>query len=386
MRILHCCLAAFYIDNYSYQENILPRIHSELGYEVQIVASTETYITKTKIGYVEPSSYISSDGIKISRLGYNKLLPHFIMKKLRIYVGLSKILDEFKPDIIFLHDVQFIDVSKIIKYAKKNPKVKIFADCHTDFINSARNWFSKNILHGIIYKHCANLIEPYTKKFFGVLPARMDFLKEMYKLPDKKIELLVMGADDSKINFDNKKEIRNNIREKLNISNNDFLMVTGGKIDKRKNIHLLLKAVSELNKKDIKLILFGLPDEDMKIEIDKYSNNKTIRNIGWIESNKVYDFFLASDLAIFPGTHSVLWEQAVGTGLPCVFRKWKGFEHVDIGGNCKFIYNDNVEEIKDVIMEIYNNKEIYNNMKNKSFTRGREFFSYIDIAKRAIGL
>ena len=44
MKILHCCLAAFYIDNYGYQENILPKIHQIHGHEVKIVASTETFI------------------------------------------------------------------------------------------------------------------------------------------------------------------------------------------------------------------------------------------------------------------------------------------------------------------------------------------------------
>ena len=44
MKILHCCLAAFYIDNFSYQENIFPKIHKLQGHQVHIIASTETYL------------------------------------------------------------------------------------------------------------------------------------------------------------------------------------------------------------------------------------------------------------------------------------------------------------------------------------------------------
>lgn len=39
MKILHLCLACFYIDGYTYQENILPRINREDGHDVRILAS-----------------------------------------------------------------------------------------------------------------------------------------------------------------------------------------------------------------------------------------------------------------------------------------------------------------------------------------------------------
>lgn len=43
MKILHLCLANFYIDNYSYQENMLPKFHKKLGYEVEIIASMQSF-------------------------------------------------------------------------------------------------------------------------------------------------------------------------------------------------------------------------------------------------------------------------------------------------------------------------------------------------------
>ena len=50
MKILHLCLANFYVDEFNYQENILPRINKLDGHEVYILASTETFINNTKIG------------------------------------------------------------------------------------------------------------------------------------------------------------------------------------------------------------------------------------------------------------------------------------------------------------------------------------------------
>jgi 1,2-diacylglycerol 3-alpha-glucosyltransferase len=384
VKILHCCLAAFYIDNYSYQENILPRMHKLQGHEVAILASTETFIDNTAHGYLKPSSYNTKEGIPITRLPYIKWLPHFIARKFRIYEGVLKVVENFRPDIIFLHDCQFISITEIASYANKNKNVRIYVDGHTDFINSARNWLSRRILHGLIYRWCARKIEPYTTRFYGVLPLRVDFFRTVYEISEKKTELLVLGADDCVVNLAKRDEIRTAIRKTLNLKSSDFVLVTGGKIDQRKKIHILIKAVNELQKEDIKLIVFGSTNQQMKNEIDMLSKALNIRYIGWIPSEKIYDYFLAADLGYFPGTHSVLWEQAIGVGLPCVFKKWYGIEHVDVGGNCLFINNADIDEIKKSILSIYQDNNLLMKMRKIAQEKGVPSFSYYEIAKRAI--
>lgn len=383
MKILHCCLANFYIDNYGYQENIMPKMHKLQGHEVQIVASTETFINNKNLGYIKPSKYLTKEGIIINRIPYVKYLPLFITKKLRIYSGLSSILNDFHPDIIFLHDVQFISVKEIVNYCKKN-KVIVYADCHTDFVNSARNWISKNILHKIIYKWCANIIEPYTRKFYGVLPLRVDFLRKVYKIPENKLDLLVMGADDSQFDFNKKNSIRSRFRKEHNISEKDFLVVTGGKIDSAKNIHILLQAISEINNENIKIVFFGSIKEDIKNEILKYIDDSIVKYLGWLDSNQIYDVLLSSDLAIYPGTHSVLWEQSIGVGLPCILKRWKGMEHFDVGGNCIFIDEINAINIKEKILLLYNDSQMFKMMKDVSMNIGANKFQYSKISKYAI--
>ena len=359
-------------------------MHKLQGHEVAILASTETYINNRVLGYVEPRSYYTEEGIPITRLSYAKGIPHGLAKKLRIYPGLYKAVEAFAPDILFLHDCQFISIRKIALYAKKYPNVKIYVDGHTDFMNSAKNWVSKNILHGIIYKHCAKVIEPYTSKFYGVLPVRVDFFQTMYDIPAEKTELLPMGADDTKVDLSRRDDIRSLIRGSLGIQDSDFVIVSGGKIDHRKNIHVLMRAVNEINEKNIKLIVFGSTNDQMKSEIVALSKHDCIKHVGWITSKKTYNYFLASDLAVFPGTHSVLWEQAVGVGLPCVFKKWDGIQHVDLGGNCLFLNTASNEEIKKVILEIYQHKDMYLEMKQVAMDKGISEFSYYKIAKRAI--
>lgn len=386
MRILHCCLANFYIDNYGYQENILPRIHQLMGHDVQIVASTETYIDNKSLSYVTPSTYKTNDGIKITRIPYWRWLPEKIVRKVRVYTGLKTILNDFKPDIIFLHDAQFYNVQTIKKFAKEN-KVKIFADCHTDLINSGRNWVSLNILHKIIYKYYIKQITPFLTKFYGTLPLRVDFLRKIYGVPNDKLGLLPLGADDTEFDINDKQKLRKEVRERLKIGENDFVIITGGKIDRRKNIQLLIKAVKNIKRDDIKLILFGSISTEMLSEIEDLSSGmKNLIRLGWLSTKEIYPLLFASDLGFYPGTHSVLWEQSVGVGLPCVFKRWDGIGHVDVGGNCLFIEHAETREIEEKIKLLSTEKSIYNQLLKNSVEKGIPMFSYTKIAEKAIKL
>lgn len=390
MRVLHCCLAAFYIDDFGYQENILPKIHKMQGHEVKIIASTETYGKNRVLKYVEPKSYLTKEGIPITRLPYVNIINFSLSRKLRKYSGLYKELLTFQPDIIFLHDVQFMSVDEIIKYKIKYPSTKIVADSHTDLFNSGRSWLSLNILHKVIYKLFAKKIEPYVEWFYGTLPIRNQFLQEVYGIAKNKIKLLPFGTDDTMYSVKNRNEIRNEVRLELGLSETDFVLITGGKIDKRKNIHNLLKAfekVKSSNKfQNLKLILFGSPTPDMLETINGLLNQiKDIIYLEWLKPVDFHKYFFASDLAFYPGTHSVLWEESVGLGIPCVFRKWDGITHLNVGNNCSFINDgEDVEEIKDSILELLNNPTKYLELKNNAQKLGPENFSYSLIANKSI--
>lgn len=383
MKILHICLANFYIDNHSYQENILTKYHKKLGHEVEIIASLVSFDENGNTCLLDKgSSYINEHGIPITRLEYKKNLTS---KRLRKYLGTYKAISKANPDIIFIHGCQFVDIKEVVNYLKENPNITVYVDNHADFVNSAKNWLSKNILHKIIWKKCAHIIEPYTKKFYGVLPARVDFLKKVYKLPEEKIELLLMGADDERVLEVKKNNSRDEIRKKHSIEPNDFLIITGGKINETKRQTLLLmEAVHQINRENVKLIVFGSVIEELKEAVIELADDSNVKYIGWINSEKSYDYFIASDLVVFPGSHSVLWEQAVGQGIPVMVKYWKGITHIDLTGNCIFLYDDSIAEMKEKIEYLVNNSNLYNDMKKNAEEKGLKNFSYLNIAKDSI--
>lgn len=384
MRILHCCLAQFYVDSYGYQENVLPAAHRRDGHDVAIVASTETYIDNAELGYVKPSSYISAEGIPITRLAYSRGLPHKLARKLRFYRGLYRLIVDFDPDILFLHDCQFLGVHSVARFVSSRPKVTVYVDSHTDFGNSARSWLSRNILHRLVYRHCVRVIEPYVTRFYGTLPVRVSFLEQVYGTDSRKTELLELGADDSKIHWERSEEIRSAYRAQLGLRESDYLIVSGGKIDRRKDIVELMKWMTAATRDDIHLAVFGTPSAEMRNEFEMLSASDSITSLGWLSTEEVYELFLAADLAVFPGTHSVLWEQATGTGCPCIFRKWPGVTHLDVGGNCIFVASSAPEELSRAIEEVLDTNGMLSRMSAVAATEGVRRFSYSEIARRAI--
>lgn len=386
MKIVHICLGCFYIDNYSYQENMLPKFHKQMGLDVEIIASTLSFDKNGNACNIEPRVYLNEYGIKVTRLAYKRYIPSRIAKFLRIYEGFSAALENAKPNIIFVHGCQFCDIRIIVEYAKTH-NITIYVDNHADFSNSATNWLSKNILHKGLWRYCAHLIEPYTKMFYGVLPVRVDFLKNIYKLPKDKCQLLVMGADDELVEKAKENGARETVRFRYGINSGDFLIITGGKIDRWKTQTLLLmEAVHKIHRSDVKLLVFGSVTEDLKSKIEKLADGHVVQFIGWVKSCDSYELFEAADLVVFPGRHSVMWEQVVGQGIPIVVKDWPGTHHVDLGGNVCYLENDSVSGIQDTLNRIISQPDVYNDMKKAAQEKGLKEFSYKEISKRSIDL
>lgn len=387
-KIVHVMVACFYKNGFGYQENILPAKHKELGYDVSII----TYNKGGDASYNEaeaPVKYINPDGIPVYVLkSNNSLLKKVPFVNMFVYstCGLYKQLEKINPDIIFMHGINMPDNLEVIRYKQHHAEIKLFADNHSDYYNAPVRTLKQKIYRRVCGRRIGTLLGKWAEKIWGVTPWRVIYQQEIYGVPPTKSALLVMGGDENKIRISEREEIRDSIRTELKIPKDAFVIITGGKIDRAKNIHILVDAINDLNNDKLYLIIFGRYEKDM-IDLKDTIVNKNIKNIGWIDANETYDYFLASDLAVFPGTHSVLWEQACATGLPALFKDWQGgFNHVDVGGNCLFIKDVNKSSLMEAIDTIYNNHPLYEELKHNAETKARKEFSYIEIAKRSIGL
>ena len=381
MKIVHICLCGAMTDGFNYQENVITKYHRKLGYDVTIIASQWIWGTDGKLQKTERNNYLNADGVKMIRL---HIKNGNVNNRLKIYTSLYESIEKEKPDILFIHDCQFLDITTIARYAKKHKNVRIYVDNHVDYSNGAHGWMSKNVLHRGLWRYCVKDIEPYVTTFYGVLPARVDFLKELYDIPAEKCKLLVMGADDELVEKTSSPIVKSRIRDKYQIKKEDFLIVTGGKIDKWKTQTLLLMQAVQANKSNIRLIVFGSVTSELKNQVAALADGYKIQYVGWMNSEQSYEIFAAADLVVFPGRHSVFWEQVAGQGIPMIVKDWQGTHHIDLGGNVIFLQNDSVDEMEKMIEEIHNNPKLYKMMKECAETKGKDYFSYSNIAKRSL--
>ena len=385
MTIVHICGACFYKEGMGYQENILPKMHKIQGHNTYILAQAQ--VANDSGGYdYETCDYVNKDGINVQVLkirNSNSVITRKIRNILKVYDGVYEKLANLKPDVIFVHGGQFYSLIDIRRYVKNNKGTKLYIDQHMDYYNEPHNSMLMKAVN-LFYGYELRKIAKYVNKFWGVTPWRCQYLREVYHLPENKIDLLVMGGDDTRINLKQKEKIRTSIRDKYGIPQDCFCIITGGKIEKSKNIDTLIEAFSNIKYEDARLLVFGSISSEMKNEIEILLENKQVVYIGWVDSNDIYDLFIAADLAIFPGTHSVLWEQACACGLPAMFNDLEGMHHVDLGGNCIFIDGNNKSQISTAIERIINSPDVYNKMKSTSMALGTKYFSYNEIAKKAI--
>lgn len=384
MNIVHICLTGGYTERFTYQENYLTKYHSRMGNKVTLI-TTQYCWHKDNWGKCLDTNYQNQDGTEIIRIPYKYNISYKINTYIGRFVGLYDLLENIKPHLIFIHNLQFNDIDQIVKYKKKHNNIKIVVDNHSDFSNSARNWITLNVLYKLYWRRNARKIKDYAEHFYGVLPARVEFLEKIYKLPGNKCELLVMGSDDEEVERVGQPENQKKVRRNLGIVDTDFVIVTGGKIDAwKKQTLTLMRAVKELKEETIKLIVFGNVANEIKEEFDKLCDENRVKYVGWANASKSYDFFSVADLVVFPGRHSVYWEEVAGLGIPMVCKYWPGTTHVDLGGNVIFLKEDSVEEIKKAILDIFNSPDKYKEMKRIAEEKGMEVFSYRKISQKAI--
>lgn len=384
MKIVHACITSnVFNKDYAYQDNLLTKYHCKLGHEVSIIAPVYSEFDKESgaIHCTTPGLEVIDDGIKVYRL--KPILCPSLDRHIHWFHNFISTLENLQPELLFVHGIGAINYRSLKKYKKHHPQVRIVFDSHADWNNSCQNFLSKVYSRFVIRWFIVPSIKDLSYHFYGVTPARCDFLREMYGIPQEKIDLLPMGADDEEMHIDNKTEIRTLVRNQYDITDEDFLIVTGGKIDILKNIHILAEAVSKSKYRNIKLLIFGSIRDNLKATFSRLQSER-IKCIGWVPGSEVYRYFYAADLIVFPGLHSVLWEQAVASQVPCAFSRIKGFEHVDIGGNCVFMEEKTSTYYQDLIEHLYTDKDFYSRLYGNAHSSKAKKFLYSHIAQKVI--
>ncbi len=166
--------------------------------------------------------------------------------------------------------------------------------------------------------------------------------------------------------------------EKLNIQPDDFVFVFVGRIVSDKGINELIKAFSELQTAEnnqltgIKLLLVGGLESDLDPlnpeTLAEINQNRDIISVGFQQD--VRPFFAISDALAFPsyreGFPNVVM-QAGAMGLPSIVSDINGCNEIIVEGeNGLIIPPKNVEKLKEKMLTLARDKNLYTKLKENS--------------------
>lgn len=386
MKILMIC--DFFHENQQYQENLLAKYYLKQGHHVTIVASTfESIFDYYSGNYNRGSKFrvYHNKGYKIIRQPYSINL----FNKLRKLKNLRKLIGEESPDLIYVHSAP-LNLIDPVSYKMKNQNCKIIFDSHADYSNSAKNWVSLKILHSLIYRTIMKLYFKKLDNIFYITPNAGTFLNNVYGIPYSYMSFLPLGADTDYINEINARETNISIRNRLRINRNDFVIFAGGKLTKEKRIELVIKAFFLIESQTAHLIIVGdTKDEVYKKGILELINfHPRIYFMGWVDGEKVYDYMSACDVAVFPASQSVLWQQAIGTGLPLIVgqSEQQDTTYLNKYSNIIIIEKDSVSETEIFckIKSLMDDEKLLISMKLNAIKTSNELLSYETISQRTL--
>lgn len=381
MKIVH--VHSYYMDGWGYQENLLPKYQQKLGHEVVM-------ITSNRVRYLMPGNV--SRNVKIGEYtdGKVRIVRLSAVREFRgrfvVMDSLYEMFEREKPDYLFIHEgVTSPCIIPAAEYKKKHPSVFLVADNHADYNNSGQNMLWRILYYRGLWKRKVQKIADYVDVFFSMTPGCKEFAERELGVPKEKHRLLYLGADVDINHFSS--EWRERVRKELGFDERDLVLITAGKIDRKKKTINIVRALKDISSDTVKLMIVGTIESSYEQELDELiKEDPRIRKVGWVEASKLHRYFSAADIAVFPGGQSAVWQQAISCELPIILKYWPGCEYLISRKNGIFLFSDFVRELQQHLEFLISsgNSTVIDSMRVGARKERDEVLSYELIAKQTL--
>jgi glycosyltransferase involved in cell wall biosynthesis len=358
MKIAHIVLSGVYTEGMSYQENMLPLQNARDGNDVIIVASCQKW-EEDRIVSADEGMIRTEGGIRLYRVPFDMMVLGFLAEKIRKSSGLMKIMTEFHPDIIFMHDLQSFEIKNLAKYKRDNSGTLFLVDSHADAYNSSKNFLSRCVLHKGVYRSWLAASMDAIDRVFYINQAGREFIERMYRCDKDKMEFFPLAGD---VIPRDKKEIEQ-IRKDLGADDDTVLMFHTGKIGREKRTKELLEIFSEYSSSSFKLAIIGKIDESYKREMGNRLTDANVAYLGWMEGREMVRYLSAGDVYVQPGSASATLQAAICSGNAVIAAGRDRYEGI-IDGNGWII--EDPAELRRIFSLIVEDPSILKMMKEKS--------------------
>tara|TARA_B100000787_G_scaffold63766_1_gene46820 strand:- start:1511 stop:2641 length:1131 start_codon:yes stop_codon:yes gene_type:complete len=292
-------------------------------------------------------------GVKVVKIKFLKLIN--IIRLIKVYIELKKIILNFNPDIVHAHLSSMELLASLLKFF--NPKkINLVITKHLDSFFLEASFGQNLLIRGVfidkfIHKNADRIIciSKQVKRYFT----------KKILLPTNKIRVIYYGV--SKEYFGKKKKLK--LIDK-NLNKKDFLICCIARHVKQKSLDFLILSFAEFIKKNpnSKLLLVGNgPERNNLIKIAK--ENKVYKKIIWIKfSENIKDLLKISNVFVLPSKYEgfgMVFLEAMLTNTPVISTNISAIpEVIENNYNGILIEPDNIKQMVSALNNIQDKKLI----------------------------
>jgi glycosyltransferase involved in cell wall biosynthesis len=178
------------------------------------------------------------------------------------------------------------------------------------------------------------------------------------------------------------------IKKAYNLPSDSKIVLFCGRLQKRKNIDLLLKAFSNFNNKNYYLLIIGNGNE--KNNLQSLAKELDVRNVMFLgeifADDKLSELFYISDIFVMPGAIGLSIVQAFSFRIPIITlddpSHGPEFQYFEQGYNGYMLNKGDHEGIGRKIDEIFSDDELLRNLKKNAFDTAKSKCNIDETLKR----
>lgn len=168
-----------------------------------------------------------------------------------------------------------------------------------------------------------------------------------------------IGVDTQSF-FENSK-MRKSVRDNLGIADDDFLLISVGELNKRKNHSIVIKAITKISDSRVRYIICGEGPlkNKLSIQIEENGLNGRVKLLGY--RSDIKELLSAADCFVFPSIREGLGLaaiEAMSEGVPLITSNAQGIKEYSKNGITGYVVNNNNDnEYKKAIIKMMNSKK-----------------------------
>lgn len=258
----------------------------------------------------------------------------------------------------------------------------------TDFCCTASRFVDRNKM--TMHLHVNTIANRLFERTFGNVVAVSDFIMNQYReksnLPTQRTATIFNGIATENFMKEVSVQERAALRAKLGLAEDDFVVIFCGRIAKTKGVKEAITAIASIADRNIKLLIMGASNfgkgnfGNYAREIDelvrKHSNR--VMFTGYVNNDELYKYHKIADVGIIPSTYNdpcpLSMFELITSGLPTIATHAGGMTEIGTKETTKYISIENmVEDIRESVMYLYDNKSARQKMSAAALERAKYF-------------